>query len=269
MNNLLLNFLDGNRILESLDADVYLSSLSKHKTFKKLVCVYNVNSEQIKKLEKYYDYVVPVTKGLTPINFCYLAYYNWLCENGKDFKYVMHCDMRDVVIQRDPFEFMENHPDKELFLVCEGMKIKENDCNKMWHDWVLNTIVYDKETYDDSYVLNGGTYGGKTNAFLSYCTLILTAMNRKFQYIIPDQAMLGYLYRQLSQNPNVMLTHPASDVFCATGEAIKRDNVDVCFDGINVCDENGEKFYLFHQWDRTEVAELIRNKFKNTLSFSI
>jgi hypothetical protein len=94
-------------------------------------------------------------------------------------------------------------------------------------------------------------------------------MNRKFQYIIPDQAMLGYLYRQLSQNPNVMLTHPASDVFCATGEAIKRDNVDVYFDGTNVCNESGEKFYLFHQWDRTVIADFIRDKFKNTLSFSI
>ena len=94
-------------------------------------------------------------------------------------------------------------------------------------------------------------------------------MNRKFNYIIPDQAMLGYLYRQFSQNPNVMLTHPMSDTFCATGEAIKRDNVDVFFDGTDVCNETGEKYCLFHQWDRTEVAELLRDKFKNTLSFSI
>ena len=40
MNNLLLNFLQGGRILESLDAEIYLSSLSKLKTFKKLVCVF-------------------------------------------------------------------------------------------------------------------------------------------------------------------------------------------------------------------------------------
>jgi hypothetical protein len=177
--------------------------------------------------------------------------------------------MRDVVIQRDPFHFMESHPDKELFLVCEGMKIEENDCNQMWHDWVLNTIVYNKEKYSDSYVLNGGTYGGKTNAFLNYCTLILTAMNRKYNYIIPDQAMLGYLYRQLNQNPNVMLTHPMSDNFCATGEAIKRDNVTVTFDGKNVCTVNNEPFYLFHQWDRTIYADTLRQKQANTLSFSI
>ena len=73
MDNLLLNFLDGSRILESLDAEIYLSSLAKHKTFKKLVCVHNVNADQIKKLEKYYDYIVPVDKGLNPINFLLLG----------------------------------------------------------------------------------------------------------------------------------------------------------------------------------------------------
>jgi hypothetical protein len=269
MNNLLLNFLQGDRIIESIDADIYLFSLSKFKTFKKIIFYNDLSNENIEKLKKYYDFVVPVEETLHPFNFCYLAYYNWLCENGSEFDYVMHCDMRDVVIQRDPFEFMENHPNKELFLICEGMRIKENDCNQMWHDWVLKTIIYNKEVYNDSFVINGGTYGGKTNAFLSYCTLILTAMNRKSNYIIPDQAMLGYLYRQLSQNPNVMLTHPASDVFCATGEAIKRDNVDVYFDGTNVCNESGEKFHLFHQWDRTVIADLLRDKFKNTLSFSL
>lgn len=269
MNNLLLNFLQGDRILESLDCEIYLTSLSKFKDFKKIVFTYDVDPKNIELLKRYYDIIVTADYGIVPVNFCYLNYYNWLCKNGQDYDYVMHCDMRDVVIQKNPFEFMEKHPDKELFLVCEGMKIRENDCNQIWHDWVLDTIVYNKNTYNDSYVLNGGTYGGKTSAFLNYCTLILTAMNRKHKYIIPDQAMLGYLYRQLKQNPNVMLTHPMTDNFCATGEAIKRDNVTVSFDGKNVLTHNKETFYIFHQWDRTEYADKIRNKQANTLSFSI
>lgn len=269
MNNLLLNFMDGNRILELVDTEIYLSRLNKFKSFKKLICVYNVDSAQIEKLKKFYDYVVPVDKGLKTFNFCYLAYFDWLCKNGKDFDYVLHCDMRDVIFQKDPFEFMVNHNDKELFLVAEGMKIFENDCNKMWHDWVLNTLAYNIEKYDDSYVLNGGTYGGKINAFLNYCTLILTAMNRRYNYIIPDQAMLGYLYRQLKQNPNVFISHPYNDNFCATGEAIKWGNIEVTFDGKNVCDSDSNPYYIFHQWDRTNMAENIRNNYLNTFSFII
>jgi hypothetical protein len=66
-----------------------------------------------------------------------------------------------------------------------------------------------------------------------------------------------------------MLCHPYTDSFCATGEAIIRVNVDVFYDGADVCNQQGEKYFLFHQWDRTEAAELIRNKFKNTLSFNL
>ena len=35
------------------------------------------------------------------------------------------------------------------------------------------------------------------------------------------------------------------------------------------CNMQGEPYYLFHQWDRTEYAELIRGKEKNTLQFSL
>lgn len=269
MNNLLLNFLQGDRILDSIDTDIYLQSMAKLKTFKKLVCVHNVSKENIEKLKKYYDFIVPVEESLFPFNFCYLSYYNWLCENGSEFDYVMHCDMRDVILQKDPFEFMKNQTGKELFLVCEGMKISENNCNQTWHEWVLKTLAFKNERYDDAYILNGGTYGGKTNAFLSYCTLILTAMNRRYSYAIPDQAMLGYLYKHLKKNPNVMLCHPYTDVFCATGEAIKWGNIKVKFDENCVTNLEDQQYYLFHQWDRTEFAEKLRNKEKSKLRFSI
>lgn len=267
MNNLLLNFLQGNRILDSIDADIYLLSLAKLKTFKKLICVNDVSQQNIEKLKKYYDFIVPVTESLFPFNFCYQAYYNWLCENGHEYDYVMHCDMRDVVLQKDPFLFMKSHPDKELFLVSEGMQIKDNQCNHTWHEWVLRTVVFNTDRYDDAYVLNGGTYGGKTSAFLNHCTLMLTAMNRRYDYVIPDQAMLGYLYKHYQKNPNIMLCHPYSDVFCATGEAIKWGNIKVNFDGKQMVNLNNDPYYLIHQWDRTEYAESIRNNFKNTLSF--
>jgi hypothetical protein len=111
----------GDRILDSLDAEIYLSSINKFKSFKKLICVNNVSEANIERLKKYYDYVVRVEETLSPYNFCYLSYYNWLCENGSEFDYVMHCDMRDVIMQKDPFVFMENHPDKELFLVSSNI----------------------------------------------------------------------------------------------------------------------------------------------------
>jgi hypothetical protein len=66
-----------------------------------------------------------------------------------------------------------------------------------------------------------------------------------------------------------MICHPYSDVFCATGEAIKWGNIKANFDGKQVLNLENQPYYLFHQWDRTEYAESIRNNFKNTLSFVI
>jgi len=269
MNNLMLNFLQGDRILESLDIEIYLHYLSKQKNFKKLLCVHDVSQHNIEKLKKYYDYIVPVKENIAPYNLTYVSYYNWLCENGHDFDYVMQWDMRDVIIQKDPFEFMQNQKGKEFFFVCEGMKIRENDCNLMWHEFMLDTLAFNKVRCDENYVINGGTYGGKVSAFLNYCTMILASMNRRYKYVITDQAVLGYLYKHFKQNPNIMVCHPAEDNFVATGEAIKRFNVEIKFDGSNATTLNDEPYYLFHQWDRTEFADQIRNKYKNTLTFSL
>jgi hypothetical protein len=66
-----------------------------------------------------------------------------------------------------------------------------------------------------------------------------------------------------------MLTHPYKDNFCATGEAIKRENINVNFDGKQVQDLNNNSYYLFHQWDRTVFAEQLRENYKNKFTFMI
>ena len=64
-----------------------------------------------------------------------------------------------------------------------------------------------------------------------------------------------------------MVCHPLEDNFCATGEGIKWGNVSVNFNGKEVCDENNEPYFIYHQWDRTVMADTIRQNHKNTLSF--
>ena len=41
------------------------------------------------------------------------------------------------------------------------------------------------------------------------------------------------------------------------------------FNGKEVCDENNEPYFIYHQWDRTVMADTIRQNHKNTLSFVI
>jgi hypothetical protein len=149
------------------------------------------------------------------------------------------------------------------------MKIKDNDCNLWWEQSLRTVLRSHNNSYEDELVINGGIFGGKIEHMINHCLMMFSNTNRKSQFLVMDQQFLGYLSQFLKLNPKNMLCHPYNDVFACTGEAIKRDNVDVFFDGKHVCNEQGEKYYIFHQWDRTELAERIRNKEESTLRFSL
>lgn len=270
MKNVLLNFIQGKNIADSLDMEIYLSSLSKFKAFDKILFANYITDAQTAMLSKYYDQIVNVPDRDYPV-VGYKVYHDWLCEHAMHYEYAMHCDMRDVIIQKDPFEFMRNMPDKDLFLCAEGMKISESECNRIWHDWFLTTVSFNKHKYDDSEVLNGGTYGGKLSAILLFTQMVLIGMNRLTMRpaVMPDQVVLGFLERQLKINPKVNICHPYRDTFACTGEAIKRDNIEIYFDGTHVTNKDGEPYCIFHQWDRTELAKHFQNKELNTLRFSL
>ena len=144
MKNLLVNFSVGDKCIDSLEGDIFLKSLSKFKTFEKAVFVSNVSPHNIKKLEKYFDIIIPNNENLYT---SYLALYNWLVQHIDEYKYVMHSDLRDVIIQKDPFEFFESNPETNMFYSLEGMQIKDNDCN-LWWEQSLKSIL---RSHNDSY----------------------------------------------------------------------------------------------------------------------
>jgi hypothetical protein len=262
---LLVNFSVGDKCIDSLEGDIFLNSLSKFKTFEKAVFVSDVSPANIKKLEKYFDIIIPNNENLYT---SYLALYNWLSEHVNEYKYVMHSDLRDVVIQKDPFEFFESQPNVNMFYSLEGMKIQENDCNLWWEQNLRTILRSHNSSYQNEYVINGGIFGGKIEHMINHCLMMFSNTNRKSQFLVMDQQFLGYLSQFLKKNLKNMLCHPYSDTFACTGEAIKRDNVEVYFDGQYVTNKDGVPYCIFHQWDRTELADKIREKEINTLRFS-
>ena len=266
MKNLLVNFSVGDKCIDSLEGDIFLNSLAKFNTFEKAVFVSDVSPANIKKLKKYFDIIIPNNENLFT---SYLALYNWLSEHVDEYKYVMHSDLRDVVIQKDPFEFFESQPNVNMFYSLEGMKIQENDCNLWWEQNLRTILRSHNTTYQNEYVINGGIFGGKIEHMINHCLMMFSNTNRKSQFLVMDQQFLGYLSQFLKKNSKNMLCHPYNDTFACTGEAIKRDNVEVYFDGQYVTNKDGVPYCIFHQWDRTELADFIRDKFKNTLSFSL
>ena len=266
MKNLLVNYSVGDKCIDSLEGDIFLDSLSKFKSFEKAVFVSDVSPRNINKLKKYFDIIIPNNENLFT---SYLVLYKWLSEHVNEYKYVMHSDLRDVIIQKDPFEFFESNPDINMFYSLEGMKIKENECNLWWEQSLRSLLRSHNESYVDEYVINGGIFGGKIEHMINHCLMMFSNTNRKSQFLVMDQQFLGYLSQFLKNNEKNMLCHPYKDTFACTGEAIKRDNVEVFFDGQYVTNKDGIPYCIFHQWDRTELADKIRNKEESKLRFSI
>ena len=251
MKNLLVNFSVGDRCIESLEGEVFLNSLSKFKSFEKAVFVNDVSPESVKKLERYFDIIIPNNENLYT---SYLALYNWLSEHVNEYKYVMHSDLRDVVIQKDPFEFFEAHPDINMFYSLEGMKIADSECNVWWEQSLRSLLRSHNKPYLNEYVINGGIFGGKIEHMINHCLMMFSNTNRKAPFLVMDQQFLGYLSQFIKMNPKNMLCHPYNDTFACTGEAIKYDNIEVYYDGQYVTNKDGEPYCIFHQWDRTELA---------------
>ena len=265
MKNLLVNFSVGDKCIESLEGEVFLNSLSKFKSFEKAVFVNNVSPESIKKLERYFDIIIPNNENLYT---SYLALYNWLSEHVNEYKYVMHSDLRDVVIQKDPFEFFESHPDINMFYSLEGMKIKESECNVWWEQSLRTMLRSHNKSYDNEYVINGGIFGGKIEHMINHCLMMFSNTNRSAPFLVMDQQFLGYLSQFLRINSRNMLCHPYNDTFACTGEAIKHNNIDIFFDENNLaCNSSREPYCIFHQWDRTALAQRILDSESKTLKF--
>lgn len=266
MKNLLINYLSGDRIFESTDLSIYFESLKKIKNADKLVVANNISDKNIKLLEKKYDKIIFKE---APFYYSYYMYFDILCEHAQDYDYALYIDTRDVIIQKNPFDYFASKPEKDLFLVCEGMKAKENECNLYWHQLLSSTQIFPNADGENNLVINGGTIGGRVPDYMNMLLFAMTNSNRKSEGVITDQSVYTSLYPYLKKMKNVELCHPYQDTFCCTGEAIKRNNIDVFYDGENVCNEQGEPYYLFHQWDRTELAQKIRNKEESKLRFSI
>ena len=266
MKNLLINYLSGDKFLESFDLEIYFKSLKKIDNVDKIAVVSNLSPQNIDLIKQKYDHVV---QNDAPFYYIYYAYYDILSQIGKDYKYAMYMDTRDVVIQKNPFEYMESRPEKDLFLVCEGMKVCENDCNLFWHNALSSTQIFPNRDGHNNLVTNGGTIGGKTKDLTYMMLLAISNFNRKANTSITDQCVLTSLYPYLKNSEHIDYCHPYTSNFCVTGEAVKYKNIDMKFIDGQACNMQGEPYYLFHQWDRTQYAEIIRNKEKSTLSFSI
>jgi hypothetical protein len=131
--------------------------------------------------------------ALTYLNFwCARAIYyrTYLTECGKDYKQVMLADIRDILFQRDPFDF-EMSVDLSVFLEDCGQTIGTNYSNATWiRDGFGADILAE---LSGKHIYCAGTVFGTPAVLNDFFTQALELYHSKKNGELIDQAAFNYL----------------------------------------------------------------------------
>jgi hypothetical protein len=200
----------------------------------------------------------------------FIHLYNYLKEVKDEYKFIITTDVRDVVFENDPFEYLENNlGDKKL--VCGSECLKYSD--EPWgNDNLFQTYgKYIHNRFKENEIFNVGILGGYSDYMTDIClNLFLNSINRPISIV--DQAVFNVTVN----------TKPYSDIFkfCRLTDAFSvnagttndpnkyadfkpklLEQEAKLVDGF-VCNSEGTPFVVVHQYDRVpEWNEIIMNKY--------
>lgn len=125
-----------------------------------------------------------------------------------DVRFIIHCDVRDVVIQRDPSPFMEKQTSK-IWGASEFILYKDEFCNPEWIRKLYGEEVL--KTLQNEEVICAGTIAGDFETFKRMISRIYESCTDRFG---DDQAALNVLLR--TEFKDVMSIPKYEDGFIAT-----------------------------------------------------
>lgn len=257
MKNLLFNNIWKNKIFQKNDYLIYFKNLNKIDNCYKVLFYEDVNDENLNKIAKYYDEIIEAPC----IDKNRYSELDFLLTNQNKFNYILFCDVRDVIIQNNPFNYMEDNK-KDLYLVSEGMKVIDSIPNHNWMHDLTKTMKSNNKLYFMDSVINGGIFGGKQKDIIYLLINMLSFMDRNSSNPIYDQTALSFLNHFLKNVNDIEICKPNESNFCLTGEGVGKHNVSTIIDdNLHYLDIYQKPYYLVHQWDRTSLADKIREKY--------
>ena len=204
---------------------------------------------------------VQADTSLSPHNARFMLQHDYLksCEE----EYAIVTDVRDVVFQDDPIEWMKNNLG-EYRIVCssEGLAYKDEP----WGNANLKEgypNLYD--THKENTIMNVGVIGGKTKDVANICKEIYDmcktnkaylADQSSFNVLCAKESMSSVIYKATSRN-NFCLNAGTLIRNCVGGRFVLNDSTahllrdpEPIVDGKTIKTPSGEPYCIVHQWDR-------------------
>jgi len=195
----------------------------------------------------------------------FLHLFNYLKDTKHDYRYVVTTDVRDVVFQSNPMEWLENYGigfgDKKLVASSEAILIKNETWNRENIFKCFGETFY--EHIKDSPVLCVGTLAGSGPAICDLCGLLFQLSINRADWVA-DQAAYNFLMRMWPFNID---THIADleDAWAINAHVTNRESQYEEFgpylleerpifeDGLVKDAKTKRPFAIVHQYDRVRA----------------
>jgi hypothetical protein len=186
----------------------------------------------------------------------YLPAAEYLQQHKNEFRYVMWTDVWDVVMQSDPFKWIQGLKKAEMLLVAkEGWLIKNQDINDVWIKKLVSGDEYEQLRQQEVYC--SGTIFGESEVMTNLISDIATLnLHDNMQGL--DQGMFNVLVRRSPYKEIVRAPEPEEAFVCTCGPFLAPSDPAVwtikspVFDretGL-VYEPNGKLFSVVHQYNR-------------------
>lgn len=251
---------------------------------KAMLC-YNVDFETVEQLVERDYSVLTFSKNEEQKRFEYKENFSIVVERffhlwyflrqfKNEYRYIVTTDVKDVVFQNNPIEWLEkNISDKEINVGCESIKYEDEEWGKNNLQKAYGSVLY--EHNKNNLIYNAGTISGKFDTMIDLFLNIYMVCQGTSHYIDggggPDQAALNIL---LNMKPYKDITNFAKseDGYAAqlgtTGPQIRNvvkhklvENCPILIED-TVCTFAEKPFAIVHQYDRIpEWKEIIEKKY--------
>jgi hypothetical protein len=252
---------------------------------KAMIC-YNVDYETVEELVKRNYTVLAFGKNDKLKRFEYKENFSIVVERflhlwyllkkfEGQYRYIVSTDVKDVVFQTNPSEWLEkNMNDAQINVACESIRYKDEDWGNHNLFKAFGPLVHDHN--QNNLIYNAGTVSGKFDTMLDFFLNVYMMCNGTSHFTEggggPDQAAVNIL---LNMKPYRDITRfTASEEGWAaqlgtTGPHIVGKYADklvektpILVDNV-VCTSDGTPFVMVHQYDRVpEWKEIIEKKYE-------
>jgi hypothetical protein len=189
--------------------------------------------------------------------------HDWLTKEQGSLRYVIHCDVRDVVVQTDPSPWMEKQTAK-IFAASECILYKNEICNPAWVEKVYGKTGLAALSNEE--VICAGTVAGEAEAIKRLSLRIYQSCQDRFG---DDQAVLNHLLRTEFKN-EMRIPSPDEGFILTAGwwligdvegnldrpigqRSMLRGRPPCLKDGVAYPNGSDIPFCIVHQYERSDV----------------